>query len=70
MKKLFMLGLMLIFILGVTSNNIASGQNNVEKLIGVIKSGEEMGMKRYCTFMKIPVNIIILKPLIKNILLL
>jgi len=40
MKKLFMLGVMLIFILAAASNNIASDQNNVEKLIEVIKSGE------------------------------
>ena len=40
MKKLFMLGLMLIFMFGASFSNIASDQNNVEKLIEIIKSGK------------------------------
>ena len=40
MKKLFMLGLVLLFMFGASFNNIASDQNNVEKLIEIMKSGK------------------------------
>ena len=40
MKKLFMLGLVLVFAFGITFSSNAADQNKVEKLILIMKSGE------------------------------